>query len=453
MLSVCAAVPAYNAAHAIGTTLDCLRAQLLPEGVSLSVVAVDDGSNDETAGILAAQARSWPQLTVRTRPRDEHSSRSRARNLALADVTAELTLFVDASVALPTTWLTDALALRQTSADVVLGETLGLLPGTVWPKDFPLAPSAEDISRLVALARTQPSWQDMREAYFDSFGPRLPAQLCPWTLGWTCAMLAPTSMLRESGGFDESFMGWGGEDVDLAFRLSQLGAHFVALRTAALHRPHTAETMPQKLRSMSLNMRKTFEKHPCLETELYSAIGHFAGPLLGRLKAVSLEDIVPDYDGDILDLLQRETQQAASSVMLGAPPELAQRLDVGYLLSPSTRDAARLRQLLPHRHVSNSVGVSLPFASQSIDLAIATEFLGGLSALVRLAIIGEFVRVARRVLLISSRVTTPTSEAFGWKPMTGPMLERSLRVMQLRVAERRTVGQRELIALIGAGAV
>ncbi|PMR59296.1 glycosyl transferase, partial [Verrucosispora sp. ts21] len=56
---------------------------------------------------------------------------------------------------------------------------------------------------------------------------------------WTCNISADTAQLRAVGGFDEQFRTWGGEDLDLGYRLHRDGAHFIFNRQAkAIHIPH-----------------------------------------------------------------------------------------------------------------------------------------------------------------------------------------------------------------------
>lgn len=45
-----------------------------------------------------------------------------------------------------------------------------------------------------------------------------------WELLWTLSLAAPTALLHRAGGFDERYVGYGGEDTDFAMRLRQVGA-------------------------------------------------------------------------------------------------------------------------------------------------------------------------------------------------------------------------------------
>ena len=45
-----------------------------------------------------------------------------------------------------------------------------------------------------------------------------------WELLWTLSLAAPVGLVHRAGGFDERYMGYGGEDTDFAMRLRSVGA-------------------------------------------------------------------------------------------------------------------------------------------------------------------------------------------------------------------------------------
>src|SRR5262245_37395813 len=102
MISV--VIPSYNAARWLPASLDSVLGQTLAAG---EVIVVDDGSTDDTAGILAAYGDR-----VRT-VRGEHGGLAAARNLGLRVARGDWIAFHDADdVALP-----DRLARLQAALD------------------------------------------------------------------------------------------------------------------------------------------------------------------------------------------------------------------------------------------------------------------------------------------------------------------------------------------------
>jgi GT2 family glycosyltransferase len=84
-------------------------------------------------------------------------------------------------------------------------------------------------------------WPDIRESLYARYADRIDDLPAPWILHWTCNVSTRTERLRAIGGFDEQFRSWGGEDIDLGYRLHLAGARFVLNRAASsIHYPHGA---------------------------------------------------------------------------------------------------------------------------------------------------------------------------------------------------------------------
>lgn len=65
----------------------------------------------------------------------------------------------------------------------------------------------------------------------------------PWEVTWGCNFSFPTERATSIGGFDEEFIGWGGEDEDLARRLFRQGARFKPLpESYVYHLDHLRRT-------------------------------------------------------------------------------------------------------------------------------------------------------------------------------------------------------------------
>lgn len=65
----------------------------------------------------------------------------------------------------------------------------------------------------------------------------------PWEVTWGCNFSFPTFRATTIGGFDEEFVGWGGEDEDLARRMFRNGARFKAIpESYVYHLDHPRRT-------------------------------------------------------------------------------------------------------------------------------------------------------------------------------------------------------------------
>lgn len=85
-------VPCYNCANSITKTMDSLSSQTLK---NLEVIAINDGSTDNTQEILLAYQKSHPDFTLRIYE-IENQGVANARNVGLQHVTGEYFGFLDA---------------------------------------------------------------------------------------------------------------------------------------------------------------------------------------------------------------------------------------------------------------------------------------------------------------------------------------------------------------------
>lgn len=109
-VTVC--LPVYNVAPWLRRCLESIRGQTFRD---FAVIAVDDGSTDESPAILREFAAQLPMRVIR----QENQGLSAARNCALSLVRSEYVCFVDSDDFLAPTYLEELLtAIRTTGADV-----------------------------------------------------------------------------------------------------------------------------------------------------------------------------------------------------------------------------------------------------------------------------------------------------------------------------------------------
>ncbi len=192
-------LPVRDAEAFLPDALACLRAQ---RSVRLQVVAVDDGSVDDSASILHRASREWPALTVVEGPREGvPAALERARAAATAP------------------WLG-----RMDADDTCAPDRFAALLDHATRID----PTADVVgSRLEAFGETEVSaamqdyltWQNAL-ADHDAI---VRARFVESPLAHATAMIRADALVRV-GGWDASAP-WS-EDVDLWYRLAEAGARF-----------------------------------------------------------------------------------------------------------------------------------------------------------------------------------------------------------------------------------
>jgi glycosyltransferase involved in cell wall biosynthesis len=240
-------IPTYNRAALLGMTLDSLTRQSLSLE-DFEVVIVDDGSTDETPSVIDSYR---DRLRVASFYQEDLGWRApQARNVGITHARGEICVFVDSGVLLHSECLTAHLASHGAAGApaAVCGYVYGFSWSDEDADEMRACVSFEDPDQAVATMAAARRWPDIRDRFFyqvhgDDIG-RLPA---PWACFWTCNVSAVTAQVRAVGGFDETFTSWGGEDIDLGYRLHRAGASFALNRDAiAIHYPHEKDISKNK---------------------------------------------------------------------------------------------------------------------------------------------------------------------------------------------------------------
>lgn len=265
-------IPTYNRAELLRRTLDSLAAQDLPRS-AFEVLVVDDGSSDETAEVVENYS---DRLDVRYffQP-DEGWRVAQARNVGIAHATGEVCVFVDSGVVLHSGCLRAHVSSHQQASGPVA--VCGYVYG--WGREGSEAQEMistldfDDPDASIELMRQSGRWVDVREPFYARYADdfdRLPA---PWIVYWTCNVSAPTDRIRAVGGFDEQIRSWGGEDIDLAYRMHRDGVRFLVNRSASsIHYPHGSNLSASMVQARAVH-RYLAQKYGTPVTKLLPSLG------------------------------------------------------------------------------------------------------------------------------------------------------------------------------------
>ncbi|WP_410677058.1 glycosyltransferase [Amycolatopsis sp. cmx-4-68] len=237
-MDITVVVPTYNRAPLLDRTLSSLGHQTLA-AEAYEVVVGDDGSTDDTADVVARHARHY--RVDRLWQEDLGFRAARARNIAAERGTGRILVFVDSGVVAPPEFLAAHLAAHGAPEEpdkVVLGYQFGYDKHN--PENLITAAEIdEDPGVLAARLRAEKRCLDMREPNFQQVDDDLGGLAAPWIHFWTANVSVPAAAFHAVGRFDETFVGWGGEDIDLGYRLRRAGLPFVLSRdAAAIELPH-----------------------------------------------------------------------------------------------------------------------------------------------------------------------------------------------------------------------
>ena len=288
--SVSIVIPTFNRARYLDLTLASYLGQSDRE---FELVIVDDGSTDDTAGVVASYRDRLPVAYVHQANR----GRAHARNTAIEHARGDLLIFSDDDRIAAREFVAEHRA-EHRAADrprVVLGWQRAIL--SIWIPDLVIAArtmvellarrpglseqlrdrdaalltpamvSGELDAAIADLAFPEP-WQQKIAPRIERYGLDLAGYSFPWSLGVTGNLSAPRALVDQVGRFDVEFRGWGLEDLDLHYRLHVAGAATRVSRTAInYHQFH--ERGPTLMREWNANALRLIEKYRSVELDLY----------------------------------------------------------------------------------------------------------------------------------------------------------------------------------------
>jgi glycosyltransferase involved in cell wall biosynthesis len=214
-------IPTYNRAERLSALLACLTTQ----GKNLArVVVCDDGSTDDTQRVTSSFEGKLP--LVYAWQSKEGFRAGQARNLGIARSIGEVVIFVDDDVLVARDFVDQHLAAHQGSNPrVAVGyRSRAFISG---PPATPIVwddyDDAEPDDRVVDIGKR---------------GEEITKHATPWLFVYSCNFSVTRS--EDMPRFDESFVGWGMEDIEYGYRLQHAGYEVVpALGARVLHAEDT----------------------------------------------------------------------------------------------------------------------------------------------------------------------------------------------------------------------
>jgi len=232
-------IPTYNKLSQLKTTLHSLEAMDYPRE-RCEVVVVDDGSEDETASFLSGVGLDFQLRVFR---HQSNQGRAAARNTGVRQARGRVVVFLDDDMEVVPEFLRAHLKEHwEGGKRVVLGNV----------RSSPKAPQT-------ALVR-----------YLDTRGAHKlkPGQPVPFRYFATGNVSVERRLLMEVGLFDERFRKFGGEDLELGYRLNKAGAGFAYVPQARSYRTDYRD-IPELCEAMvtygECSLPIILQKHPELK--------------------------------------------------------------------------------------------------------------------------------------------------------------------------------------------
>lgn len=392
-------IPVHNRTAPLRATLRSLHRQTLPTD-RFEVIIVDDGSSEPLEPDVADLVTGGAPMTVVRN--DTAIGAPAARNRGAEYATHDVLLFLDAEcIAHPDLLLAHARAHHRrpaaycgyTSARELTPEQWPVVIGTDW--DF------EDTEEVFRQIELNPLLQDPLVSLLAE-----PAST-DWAFFWTSAASVQATAFRQIDGFETSFEVKGVEDMEIAYRLAQIGLPTLFLPDGiCLHQPHDRPRHMELIRDRR-NDHIMLALHPDLEVESVCGFGVLPARDLYPV-LVSFADGLPTAAADCTGLSGTDEvvsliRAANGSTLLlghpaGWPSDLTPPTSVIFPVEmPDSPSSLRL------------LGARLPFANGIFALGVITDYWRNFPVRTLCRMLDELLRTCRDVVLMVNVSGTPST--------------------------------------------
>lgn len=232
-------IPSFNRAQKLDKTLQHLHRQSLSQS-AYEIWVVNDGSTDETQKLL----EEWGQRSsILHTLHQANAGQGVARNLALKKAKGQVILFMGDDIYASDTFLEEHVHFHQNHPE----DEWACLGLTEWETSVPVTPYMH--------------WLTHGGPQF-AFSRLTQGQLAEFWFFYTSNLSLKKVMLNKEQ-FDESFHGYGWEDIELGYRLQKKGLKLVYSPTALAHHDHPMQedSLRGKMFAIGKNARLFQRKH------------------------------------------------------------------------------------------------------------------------------------------------------------------------------------------------
>jgi glycosyltransferase involved in cell wall biosynthesis len=260
-LSVC--IPYRARMHNLQLVLDALSRQTLPASDFEVIIGAMD-QDEELVHLCRSYSDHLDAVLVVSR---DQFAIPKARNLAMRQARGSVVVQMDADTLLPPQALARLWHHHMFDQQVC---SVGQVTGYGNNQDGDVVeltpPTAADCIRALA---------EVSGVDVDPLDPRFRLQhVLPWAFAWTGLIALPTDAVREHGlWFDESFVGWGVDDLEWGFRVARSRLPIIMRRDViGVHLPHLRDAAANE-KTERANYGCFLRKWPCRDVEFAAVVG------------------------------------------------------------------------------------------------------------------------------------------------------------------------------------
>ena len=265
-------IPSYNSKAELINTLKHLTEQDFPKE-EYEVIAVDDGSSDNTRQALNDFIKQHPILNIKAihfpRVIEKKAGDSRfraglARNLGVKHSSGQMLAFLDSDILTPPNYLKQ-LKKEHEKADLILLKRYHLKPNTPIEGLF----SSHKNSKGLYYIEDKKYWGAFYKKGFEQVD-------CPWKYVCTYGLSLSKKDFLDIGAFGKNFVFYGFEDTDLGYRMFKKNKKFLLSRIEVYHQTPSVKVRGNwnsfllRQKQLAKTAKIFFYRH--LEPEIYEEL-------------------------------------------------------------------------------------------------------------------------------------------------------------------------------------
>lgn len=254
MFSLSIIIPSYNRAFLVDKTLGSLIHQTRTD---FQIILVDHGSTDATEDVYLKYKEILPLSYYKIGR--ESSSPGAPRDFGVQKAEAPLLLFLDSGSIVQSGFVE-----AHRKFHCLHSNHVGIGPQLTnedTDTDFSSLFAREDSDQVYSLLK-EAQFQDARQEI------DLETSTFSWHWGWTANLSLPREAYFAAGGFDLELQGWGFEDVDLCYRLTQQNMSIAFVEDGwCAEIPHHREGVKERIENNQRNMLTCYFKQRTLALE------------------------------------------------------------------------------------------------------------------------------------------------------------------------------------------
>lgn len=268
------------------------------------IIVVDDNSVENYFDTLAQYCKSNNVILLRAIKKGNRASN---RNVGAYKAKNPILLFIDADMLLYTT------SIPAIKKAYLTKEHVGYIGTRCAARYDPLRMKifdGVDIEELIKQNENTLFISEMPSVKDKRISPTIymegtPEQKFYWIYYYTCCCTVLREVFNKVGGFDESFVGWGVEDIDLGYRISLIGSLAYLRGFSGIHVPHNRNVLYAEQDNCN-NLKQMLKKSQRYDVEMTSVYRVSASILektrtfMNRMRMLNLPKLIPDKNKNIL---------------------------------------------------------------------------------------------------------------------------------------------------------